>query len=293
MYVCGITVYDLCHIGHARYVVNYARNITDIDDKIIKRACKRKETHNQLSSAMIYEMQNDCKMLNLIPPNYEPRVTNYITEIIHMINILYEKGHAYINCDNDVMFNLNTYKNYGVFSKQVGLFLDKNNIKNYIFCKHKKNRDFVLWKHAKSNEPSWSSPWGHGRPGWHIECSAINYKFFGKNCDIHGGGSDLIFPHHENEIAQSVCAHPGAHKYHSDVIRYCLTSSHYRSQIIYTDSSLKQAYYAIKRLYLALSAMNDDFNTPKAYSVLFALARKINSFKETNIDKANKQLQQV
>uniref|UniRef100_A0A1A9Z174 tRNA synthetases class I catalytic domain-containing protein n=1 Tax=Glossina pallidipes TaxID=7398 RepID=A0A1A9Z174_GLOPL len=157
MYVCGITVY-LQHIG---YDVTYVRNITDIDDKIIKRAFKRKETCEQLSSIMIREMQKDCKMLNLIIPSYEPRVNT-------------------------------------------------KNIKDYASYKYKNTRDFVLWKHAKINEPSWSSPWGDGRPGWHIECSAINYKIFGKNCDIHGGGSDLIFPHHENEIAQSVCAHSEA-----------------------------------------------------------------------------------
>lgn len=356
MYVCGITVYDFCHIGHARtliffdivfrylqhigYDVTYVRNITDIDDKIIKRAFKRKETCEQLSSIMIREMQKDCKMLNLIIPSYEPRVSNYITEIINMIQILYQKGHAYINCDNDVLFNLNTYKNYGIFIKKIKPFLDTKNIKDYASYKYKNTRDFVLWKHAKINEPSWSSPWGDGRPGWHIECSAINYKIFGKNCDIHGGGSDLIFPHHENEIAQSVCAHSEARvntwmhtgmvmyknakmskslgnyftirsclkKYHADIIRYLLTSAHYRSQIVYTNTSLKRAYYAIKRLYSALSgtvslpmqyeknkfylkflsAMNDDFNTPKAYSILFSLARKINFFKEKNIHKANK-----
>ncbi|AFA41357.1 cysteinyl-tRNA synthetase [Wigglesworthia glossinidia endosymbiont of Glossina morsitans morsitans (Yale colony)] len=356
MYVCGITVYDLCHIGHARtliffdvvfrylqyigYNVNYVRNITDIDDKIIKRAHKRKETYDQLSNAMIYEMQKDCKMLNLIPPKYEPRVTNYMNEIINMIQILYEKGHAYINYDNDVLFNLSTYKNYGVFSKKIKFFLSTKNIKHHTFFQKEKNCDFVLWKHAKSNEPSWPSPWGKGRPGWHIECSAINYGIFGKNCDIHGGGADLIFPHHENEVAQSVCAHTGAQvnmwmhtgmvmyknnkmskslgnyytiksclkKYHPDVIRYFLTSSHYRSQINYTNTSLKQAYYAVKRLYFALlgtmslpiqykknkfylkflSAMNDDFNTPKAYAILFTLARKINSYKEKNMHQANK-----
>lgn len=356
MYVCGITVYDLCHIGHARtliffdvvfrylqhigYTVNYARNITDIDDKIIKRAYKRKETYDQLSNAMIYEMQKDCEMLNLTPPKYEPRVTNYMPEIINMIQILYQKGHAYINCDNDVVFNLSTYKNYGVFSKNIKIFLNTKNIKNNTSFQQKKTCDFVLWKHAKSNEPSWPSPWGNGRPGWHIECSAINYGIFGENCDIHGGGSDLIFPHHENEIAQSVCAHTRVQvntwmhtgmvmyknnkmskslgnyytiqsclkKYHPDVIRYFLTSSHYRSQINYTNTSLKQAYYAVKRLYFALSgtislpieyeknkfylkflsAMNDDFNTPKAYAILFTLARKINSCKTKNIHQANK-----
>ncbi|KAI9578165.1 hypothetical protein GQX74_015780 [Glossina fuscipes] len=332
----------LPYLNYKGYSVNYVRNITDIDDKIIIRSLECNKSYSELSNFMIQKMQHDCRMLNLISPNQEPRVTDHIIDIINMIQILYQKGHAYINHDGDMMFNLSTYKNYGLFLKnEKPLLIIKHKKYKNNYNKKQNSNDFVLWKRAKHNEPYWSSPWGDGRPGWHIECSAMNYKIFGNYCDIHGGGSDLIIPHHENEIAQSVCAHPGPYvnfwmhtgmvmykdkkmskslgnyytiqnclkKYHVDVIRYCLTFPHYRSKINYTEDSLQQAYYAVKKLYSTLlgmkreeitekhtnnkfylqfiSAMNDDFNTPKAYAVLFSLTKEINLFRKKDIHKAN------
>lgn len=356
VYVCGITPYDLCHIGHARtlvffdimikyfqykgYRTNYIRNITDIDDKIINKAFHKKEKYNLLSDFMIKEMKYDLNSLNIMPPNNEPRVTNHISDILEMIKILLEKKHAYISKTGDVVFDISTYRDYGKLSKR---FEEKkqllNNKKNKINFKTKKEKDFVLWKMSKPNEPSWKSPWGHGRPGWHIECSAISDKTLGNIFDIHGGGSDLIFPHHENEIAQSKCAnskfnvnfwvHTGmvmfkkekmskslgnsclireiVKKYDADTLKYFLTSSHYRSQITYSVDNMEKSKSAVKRLYRSLhntnyfynlpikekftskfiDAMNDDFNTPKAYSVLFSISRQINYFKNKNPEKAN------
>lgn len=224
MYVCGVTVYDLCHIGHGRtfvcfdviarylrslgYDLTYVRNITDVDDKIIKRALENKETCDQLVDRMVQEMYKDFDALNVLRPDFEPRATHHIPEIIEIVEKLIARGHAYVADNGDVMFDVESFKEYGKLSRQdldqlqAGARIEINEIK-------KNPMDFVLWKMSKENEPSWPSPWGAGRPGWHIECSAMNCKQLGEHFDIHGGGSDLMFPHHENEIAQSCCAHGG------------------------------------------------------------------------------------
>ncbi|CRK85584.1 Cysteine--tRNA ligase [Candidatus Providencia siddallii] len=355
MYVCGVTAYDLCHIGHARtfitfdvvsrylrylgYKLTYVRNITDIDDKIIQRAAKNNESIKELTTRMSLEMHKDFNSLNILYPDKEPFATNYINEIIDLIQVLINNGHSYIAKNGDVMFDIKTDPNYGVLSKQklnqlqIGCRVKSVKIK-------RNDIDFVLWKTSKEMEPSWKSPWGAGRPGWHIECSAINNKILGKHFDIHGGGSDLVFPHHENEISQSICAnsfpyvnywmHSGmvtingekmskslnkfitirdaVKLYDPETIRYFLLSAHYRSELNFTENSLMQAHMSLMRLYIALrgtdkntksknngkfkiffnNAMNDDFNTPVAYSVLFDIAREINKLKSKNmIYKAN------
>ena len=224
MYVCGVTVYDLCHFGHGRtfvsfdviarylrysgYNLRYVRNITDVDDKIIKRAIENNETCDQLVDRMIAEMHKDFDALNILRPDVEPRATHHIPEIIAMVEKLIANGHAYVAADGDVMFDVESFPKYGALSRQN---LDQLQAGARVEIKSvKKNpMDFVLWKMSKENEPSWPSPWGAGRPGWHIECSAMNCKQLGEHFDIHGGGSDLMFPHHENEIAQSCCAHGG------------------------------------------------------------------------------------
>lgn len=345
MYVCGITVYDLCHIGHGRtfmafdfitrylhycgYTVNYVRNITDIDDKIICRAAKNRETREQLTDRMISEMYYDFDKLDILRPNHEPRVTHYIADIITFIEQLINKKHAYIASNGDVMFAVNSDINYGMLSRQ-NLEKLQTSARMEVTSIKLSPMDFVLWKISKG-EPNWLSPWGFGRPGWHIECSTMNSIIMGGHCDIHGGGSDLIFPHHENEIAQSACADDGSFVniwmhvgivtvnnekmskslgnfytmrdvlkyYDAETIRYFLMSSHYRSQLHYSENNLKQARTALERLYIALrgtditadpaggeyfitkftDAMNDDFNTPEAYSVLFEIAREINCLK--------------
>lgn len=224
MYVCGVTVYDLCHIGHGRtfvcfdviarylrylgYHLNYVRNITDVDDKIIKRALENGESCEQLVDRMVTEMYKDFDALNVLRPDIEPRATHHIKEIIEIVDKLIQRGHAYKADNGDVMFDVESFKEYGRLSRQdlsrlqAGARVEINEIK-------KNPMDFVLWKMSKADEPSWDSPWGAGRPGWHIECSAMNGKCLGEHFDIHGGGSDLMFPHHENEIAQSCCAHGG------------------------------------------------------------------------------------
>lgn len=348
MYVCGITVYDLCHMGHARtylsfdlmvrylrhkgYDVNYVRNITDVDDKIIKRAIENNESVDALTERTIGLMHEDFKAINLLDADVEPRVTTHMDEIIDVIQKLIDKEFAYQADNGDVLFEVGAYKDYGRLGKQdleqlnAGARVDVD--------RHKRAPlDFVLWKSAKPDEPSWSSPWGDGRPGWHIECSAMNYKHLGEHFDIHGGGSDLIFPHHENEIAQSCCAfdtpyvnywvHSGMVQvneekmskslgnfftlrevlkdYDAETLRYFLMSAHYRSQLNYSEDNLKQARSALERLYTALRdvtpnmdvdvthggyqerfemAMDDDFNTPEAFSVLFELSKAVN--KETD-----------
>lgn len=353
MYVCGVTIYDLCHIGHARtfiifdiinrylkylnYKVIYVRNITDIDDKIIKKSIQNKETYKQLTKNMLIEMYKDFDKLNILRPNFEPKVTSHIPEIIKFIKKLIKLGYAYISDNGDVMYKISKNPNYGKFSKQKIKKLQKQkNLK-------KKNNplDFTLWKMSKNNEPNWTSPWGKGRPGWHIECSAISKKYFKKKCDIHGGGIDLIFPHHENEIAQFDSAYKKKYinywihvgmlkinkkkmskslnnfltikeilkKFDPETIRYFLLSRHYRNNLNYSEKKLKNSFLSLKKLYTALKgtnihnvektkkqkifkkkfikAMNDDFNTPKAYSVLFNLAKKINKIKQKNKKIAN------
>ena len=221
MYVCGVTVYDLCHIGHARtfvnfdvivrylryagYEVKYVRNITDIDDKIIKRANERGISAHDLAEQFIVEMHKDFDALNIKRPDIEPKATDNITEIVNFVQKLIDNQHAYVAENGDVLFDINSFKEYGKLSGQK---LDELQAGARIEVEKTKHNplDFVLWKMSKPGEPSWESPWGAGRPGWHIECSAMNNKYLGKEFDIHGGGSDLIFPHHENEIAQSCCA---------------------------------------------------------------------------------------
>ncbi len=215
MYVCGVTTYDLCHIGHARtyssfdvinryfrfkgYDVTYVRNITDIDDNIIKRANENGEAFDELTKRFIAEMYQDFDAIGLQRPDIEPRATGTMDEIIQMTQTLIEKGAAYATDNGDVYFHVPAFKDYGKLSKQdltqlnAGERVDVNDIK-------KDPMDFALWKSSKPGEPSWDSPWGKGRPGWHIECSAMSKKCLGDTFDIHGGGSDLQFPHHENEI---------------------------------------------------------------------------------------------
>ena len=354
MYVCGVTVYDLCHIGHGRtfvsfdviarylrylgYNLTYVRNITDVDDKIIKRALENKETCDELVNRMVIEMHKDFDALNVLRPDFEPRATHHIPEIIDIVEQLIKRGHAYVANNGDVMFDVESFKEYGKLSRQdleqlqAGARIEINEIK-------KNPMDFVLWKMSKPDEPSWPSPWGAGRPGWHIECSAMNGKWLGNHFDIHGGGSDLMFPHHENEIAQSCCAHDGKYvnywihsgmimvnkekmskslgnfftirdvlsHYHAETVRYFLLTAHYRSQLNYSEENLNLAQQALERLYTALrgtdknalpfggenfvasfrEAMDDDFNTPNALSVLFEMARELNKLKTEDATKAN------
>ncbi|CRY23384.1 cysteine--tRNA ligase [Yersinia enterocolitica] len=354
MYVCGITIYDLCHIGHGRtfvafdvvarylrylgYSLTYVRNVTDVDDKIIKRAIENNETCEQLTTRMLVEMHKDFDALNLKRPDLEPRATHHIPEIIALTERLIARNHAYVAANGDVMFSVESDPDYGLLSRQdldqlqAGARVEVADVK-------RNPMDFVLWKMSKPGEPSWESPWGPGRPGWHIECSAMNGKQLGAHFDIHGGGSDLMFPHHENEIAQSTCAHDGPYVnywmhsgmvmidkekmskslnnfftirdvlayYDAETVRYFLMSGHYRSQLNYSEENLKQARASLERLYTALrgtdanatpaggaefearfrAAMDDDFNTPEAYSVLFDIAREVNRLKTEDITAAN------
>ncbi|RUO79728.1 cysteine--tRNA ligase [Idiomarina tyrosinivorans] len=344
VYVCGVTTYDHCHIGHARtyvafdtlvrylraagYPVKYVRNITDIDDKIIERANQRGMTARQLADQYIADMHEDFAALNIQQPDVEPRVSEHMADIIAMIERLIEREVAYKTADGDVLFSVSGFTDYGKLSRQdleqlqAGARVEVNQDKHDPL-------DFVLWKHAKPGEPSWPSPWGEGRPGWHIECSAMNKRHLGENFDIHGGGSDLIFPHHENEVAQSCCANDSPYvnywmhsgmvqvddvkmskslgnfftirdvlqKYDAETVRYFLQTSHYRSQLNYSQDNLEQAHAALERLYTALRgvqlvapeeavkaafwqqfqhAMDDDLNVPEALAVLFELAKAIN-----------------
>ena len=299
MYVCGVTVYDLCHIGHARtfvnfdvivrylryagYEVKYVRNITDIDDKIIKRANERGISAHDLAEQFIVEMHKDFDALNIKRPDIEPKATDNITEIVNFVQKLIDNQHAYVAENGDVLFDINSFKEYGKLSGQK---LDELQAGARIEVEKTKHNplDFVLWKMSKPGEPSWESPWGAGRPGWHIECSAMNNKYLGKEFDIHGGGSDLIFPHHENEIAQSCCANktPYVHywmhsgmvmineekmskslnnfftirdvleTYDAETIRFFLLSGQYRSPLNYSQENLDKARAALNRLYTTL-----------------------------------------
>src|SRR5574343_972033 len=218
MYVCGMTVYDFCHLGHARvmvvfdmvyrwlmakgYQVDYVRNITDIDDKIIKRAIENGETIQQLTDRFIAFMHEDADALGVLRPNHEPRATEFVPEMLDLIGKLAERGLAYQATDGDVNYAVRKFEGYGKLS---GKSLDDLRAGERVEVDSAKQDplDFVLWKHAKPGEPAWESPWGEGRPGWHIECSAMSSSILGQHFDIHGGGKDLQFPHHENEIAQS------------------------------------------------------------------------------------------
>jgi cysteinyl-tRNA synthetase len=322
MYVCGMTVYDLCHLGHARvltafdviarylrhkgYEVNYVRNITDIDDKIISRAQENGEAFDALTERFIKEMHVDSKALGIEMPNSEPRATAHIDGIIKMVQTLIEKGYAYTASNGDVYYSVRKFEGYGKLSGKV---LDDLEAGARIEIDEMKQDplDFVLWKHAKADEPHWESPWGIGRPGWHIECSVMSTCCLGNNFDIHGGGPDLKFPHHENEIAQSEAAtgsryannwmHAGAvridgekmskslgnfftireilEKYHPETVRFFLLSSHYRSSINYSEDSLKEAQVKLERFYNALAkvenhaitAKNNDFS-PRFFTAM-------------------------
>ncbi len=310
MYSCGITVYDYLHIGHARmlsvfdlvsrylrhrgYQVKYVRNITDIDDKIIKRGNERGEGAGAVSERFIQAMDEDCARLGLLKPDIEPRVTKFIPEIVAMIQALVDRGYAYVASDGDVLYSVEKFAGYGKLS---GKKLEDLRAGERVEIDAAKRNpfDFVLWKMAKPGEPAWDSPWGKGRPGWHIECSAMSVAELGENFDIHGGGLDLKFPHHENEIAQS-CAATGA-KFanlwmhngfvnidnekmskslnnfftvrdvlaklrHPEVMRYFLLSSHYRGPINYSTDQLEQADAALNRIYTALRDLPTDVPPP-------------------------------
>ncbi len=349
IYVCGMTVYDYCHLGHARvmvgfdmvvrylrargFKVTYIRNITDIDDKIIKRAAENGEDFHALTNRFIAAMHEDERALGVQPPDAEPRATEYIEGIVDMIGILEKKDYAYRASNSDVYYRVRKFAPYGALS---GKSIDDLQAGARVEIGEQKDDplDFVLWKAAKSNEPQWPSPWGAGRPGWHIECSAMSTKCLGHHFDIHGGGMDLKFPHHENELAQSEAAtgekfvntwmHVGfvrvneekmskslgnfftvreiLKSYDAEVVRFFILASHYRSPLDYSNESLDQARQALTRLYIALkdqslspagapeskyeqaffAAMDDDFNTAVAVSVLFDLAHEINRVKSTD-----------
>ena len=349
MYVCGMTVYDYCHLGHARvlvafdviarylrargYDVVYVRNITDIDDKILRRAAENGEAYTALTARFIDAMHEDEKRLRVLPPTAEPRATQHIGEMFALIETLIAKNYAYRADNGDVYYAVSKFDGYGKLSGKnpdellAGARIEVDESK-------RDPRDFALWKAAKPNEEAvWDSAWGPGRPGWHIECSAMSGKCLGETFDIHGGGPDLRFPHHENEIAQSEAAtgkhyvnywmHAGAvrvdgekmskslgnfftireilDKYDAEVVRYFLISSHYRSEIDYSQESLQEARSGLDRFYNALKefsavepatsevlqnsayydrfvlAMDDDFNTREALSVMYDLVRALNA----------------
>ncbi|HSH98715.1 MAG: cysteine--tRNA ligase [Methylophilaceae bacterium] len=356
MYVCGMTVYDYCHLGHGRVMVvfdmvnrwlrasgldvTYVRNITDIDDKIIKRANENNETIGELTARFITAMDEDAAKLGVMRPDIEPRATDYINGMVSMIEALIANGNAYAADNGDVFYSVNSFANYGKLS---GKSLEDLRAGERVEIDTYKRdpMDFVLWKSAKPNEPSWDSPWGKGRPGWHIECSVMGAHHLGKHFDIHGGGQDLQFPHHENEIAQSEAAHHCTFvnywmhngfirvvnekdgqdekmskslgnfftirdvlkQYDAEVIRFFILRAHYRSPLNYSEHHLDDAKQALSRLYNALrgmdvanhdqakeisvdwqqphaarfkAAMDDDFNTPEAFAVLFELANEVN-----------------
>jgi cysteinyl-tRNA synthetase len=302
MYVCGMTVYDYCHVGHARamvvfdvvvrwlrvkgYDVTYVRNITDIDDKIIHRAQENGEDFQALTARFIAAMHEDLAALNILPPTHEPRATEAMTDMLAMIQTLLEKGFAYVGTTGDVYYDVSRFARYGQLANKkledlrAGSRIDVEDAKDDPL-------DFVLWKAAKPGEPSWPSPWGEGRPGWHIECSAMSTHCLGAHFDIHGGGMDLKFPHHENEIAQSEAAsghryvnfwmHNGfvqvddekmskslgnfftvrevLQRYRPEEVRLFILSSHYRGPLNYSDENLEHAKASLKRLYTALRGL--------------------------------------
>jgi cysteinyl-tRNA synthetase len=305
MYVCGMTVYDYCHLGHARVLVvfdivqrwlrasglqlTYVRNITDIDDKIIKRALVNKESIASLTERFIGFMNEDAAALGVEVPDHEPRATHYVPQMLALIVELEKNGLAYQASDGDVNFSVRKFPGYGKLS---GKSLDDLRAGERVDLDIAKQDplDFVLWKHAKENEPFWPSPWGDGRPGWHIECSAMSSDLLGQHFDIHGGGQDLQFPHHENEIAQSEGAHhcqfvnywmhngfvrvddekmskslgnffsirEVLKKYDAEVVRFFILRAHYRSPLNYSDAHLDDARQALSRLYTALKAVGSD-----------------------------------
>ncbi|MDA8328268.1 MAG: cysteine--tRNA ligase [Betaproteobacteria bacterium] len=316
LYVCGMTVYDHCHIGHARvmvvfdmivrwlgesgYHVDYVRNITDIDDKIIHRAAQNNESIATLTARYIAAMQADASALNVLPPTHEPRATDFIPGMIRLIGDLIEKGLAYAAENGDVYYAVHAFAGYGKLS---GKSLDELRAGERVEIDHYKRDplDFVLWKAAKPGEPSWSSPWGEGRPGWHIECSAMSEYYLSPHFDLHGGGQDLQFPHHENEIAQSEGAHGCTlanywlhngfvrvdnekmskslgnfftvrevlQNFDAETLRFFILRAHYRSALNYADIHLEDARQALNRLYMALREVspqteNIDWEAPQA-----------------------------
>ena len=355
IYVCGITTYDYLHLGHARmmvafdvitrylrasgFEVNYVRNITDIDDKILNRASENGELFSDLTDRFIGAMHEDEAALAVLSPDVEPRATGHITEIVNMIKVLIGKDMAYRTDNGDVYFSVMSFPGYGKLSKmKMDELLDGARVE--VGELKKDPRDFVLWKSSADDDVGWDSPWGYGRPGWHIECSAMSSCCLGDNFDIHGGGSDLLFPHHENEVAQSEAAtgtrfanvwmHNGPLRvdnekmskslnnfftvreiledYDAEVVRHLLIASHYRSPINYSEQSLQQSTSVLERFYNCLkgldivsaksltnsrfekafcAAMDDDFNTPEAFSVLFEMVKEINKSKETDTGLAN------
>ncbi|HET7308208.1 MAG TPA: cysteine--tRNA ligase [Gammaproteobacteria bacterium] len=355
MYVCGLTVYDYMHMGHARmlvvfdmvarylrargYELTYVRNITDIDDKIIRRAAENDETFSELTQRMIAATHEDEAALGVLRPDVEPRATESIDAMIRMIEKLVADDYAYVVDNGDVNYAVSRFAGYGKLS---GKRVDELRAGARVEVGEGKRDpvDFVLWKAAKPGEPSWPSPWGDGRPGWHIECSAMSTRALGNHFDIHGGGMDLQFPHHENEIAQSEAAtgetfvnvwmHNGfvqvdeekmskslgnfftvrdvLKRYRPEDVRYFILASHYRSPLNYSDDNLANAHASLERLYTALrgvelspaaeqsaererffAAMDDDFNTPLALSVLFDLARDINRLRDADPEAARQQ----
>jgi cysteinyl-tRNA synthetase len=345
MYVCGQTVYDYCHLGHGRksvvfdmirrwflatgYAVTYVENITDIDDKIINRAIENNEDISMLTDRFIKYMHEDFAHLGIMPPDYEPRATEYIDRMLNIIEDLVKKGYAYLAPNGDVYYVVRKFSNYGQLS---GKSIDDLRAGERVEVDANKQDplDFVLWKAAKPGEPYWESKFGKGRPGWHIECSAMSEELLGKNFDIHGGGQDLQFPHHENEIAQSE-AHNGCkfanywmhngflnindekmskslgnfftlrdvlNRYDAEVIRFFMLRTHYRSPLNFNQDALNDAKSGLTRLYTAIKpytinrqvkidwnlayankfkqAMDDDFNTALAISILFELTSEIN-----------------
>ncbi len=375
MYVCGMTVYDYCHLGHARvmvvfdmvqrwlrasgYAVNYVRNITDIDDKIIKRALENGESIRTLTDRFIAAMHEDADALGIERPSHEPRATEYVAQMLEMIETLESKGLAYKAADGDVNYVVRDFKNYGRLS---GKSLDELRAGERVAVATDKRDplDFVLWKAAKADEPEdtkWASKWGVGRPGWHIECSAMSKALLGDQFDIHGGGADLQFPHHENEIAQSegaLCGGEGCgcdeddkpngfvrywmhngfirvdnekmskslgnfftirdvlQEYDAEVVRFFILRAQYRSPLNYSNEHLNDARAALTRLYTALkdhdavevgqidwttpyaaqfkAAMDDDFNTAVAVSVLFDMANALNKSNDVQLARELKSL---
>jgi cysteinyl-tRNA synthetase len=303
MYVCGMTVYDYCHVGHARvmvvfdvvlrwlrakgYDVIYVRNITDIDDKIIRRAQENGEDFNELTARFIQAMHQDLDALGILPPTHEPRATESMADMIAMIQTLVDKGFAYVGASGDVYYDVSRFERYGQLANKkledlrAGARVEVEEAKDDPL-------DFVLWKAIKPGEPGWNSPWGAGRPGWHIECSTMSTRCLGEHFDIHGGGMDLKFPHHENEIAQSEAAsghryvnvwmHNGfvqvneekmskslgnfftvrevLQRYRPEVVRFFILSSHYRGPLNYADENLDHAKASLTRLYTALRGLH-------------------------------------
>jgi cysteinyl-tRNA synthetase len=320
MYVCGITVYDYCHVGHMRmmvvfdivrrfleangYAVTFVRNITDIDDKIIQRAAQNGESIDSLTSRFIKAMDEDFAALNVLKPTHEPRATFFVPEIVAMIEKLVKSEHAYVAASGDVLYSVASFPDYGRLS---GRRLADLRAGSRVEVDQTKRDplDFVLWKPSKPGEPSWESPWGPGRPGWHIECSAMSTALLGDYFDIHGGGMDLKFPHHENEIAQSCAATGGRfvkywmhngfvqidnekmskslgnfftlrevlpHLRHPEVMRYFLLASHYRGPLNYSLVQLEQADAGLARLYNSLRGLAPGHVTATTHTVRFRAA---------------------